>query len=294
MALRRVSIGGILLALFLLSAIGPTTALNKEGFTIRIQAPVTKKYDPLIGNYPFNDARNPDTCSQVAVTYCDVIPIKIEPPGRLGPQDDWLVRIQLSWDYTRVEGNSGNNLHLRLYTQVGTTVLYTSDCCEPEEILLLNPTATEYRIQVSNVSGANTGYTLYGDIRISSVDPIFELQEDTFSGGGSFEAGMPGDLSEVPGDTTALGVETASPIPLAFINPDGTFNNLTPRGDGLSDLLESPSSSLLLGEEAVPPPGPVSGVQVLMWGGFLPLALLAAGYLWMRTRGIGQMEFETA
>lgn len=290
-----------MVALILVS--GPAEALKQEGFTIREGTPVSKTYGAIAGSYPFNDARSPMTCE--TLTHCDIMPIIIEVPPGLSADEDFLVRIQLSWDYTKVNGTSTNDLTLRMYTTGavatsatnpdGDALLAESTASEPEEILLFKPIARRYKILVANITGPNRGYTLTARLTREPSSPPLEIGE----GDGSRSAGEdfvpPTDFSDAPDDfgSAASGAPTqfsAAPLALAPIEPDETFESLGRSGGTLPGLLSSPIDLLSIGPEETVPPNPVSGMQVVLWGGLLPIALLLALVLWARRFDPARLE----
>lgn len=274
---------------------GPAAALKQEGFTIREGAPVTKSYGAIAGSYPFNDARNAMTCETLA--HCDVMPIIIEAPADIGADEDFIVRIVLSWDYRKVNGTTTNDMGMRMYTSrsTGDTFLGDSDGSEPELILLFKPVARTYKILVANNSGANTGYTLSARLTREPSSPPLEVGETETPRSRDEEFGPVTDFSDVPEDSgsPASGAPTefsAAPLALAPVEPDETFESLGRSGGTLPSLLSSPIDLLSIGPEETSPPNTVSGMQVVLWGGLLPVALLLVLVLWARRHDPARLE----
>jgi hypothetical protein len=267
----------------------PAGAAKREGFTVRLGEVVEKSYGPIPGAYNFNDGRNTFTCE--GAPFCDVIPIKIEPPTNLAADEDFLVSITLTWDYRKVNGTSTNNMDLGIHLGTnpappnGAAVIVRSQCCEPEKVQLLSPRDINYQLMVMNAEGVNTGYKLMGNISITKAilpDEFLGLE-----GGENFviedRSGEPFDFSGEPAPFVQSESALAQEFALAPIEPDPDFASLAAPFD-FDDLLKGSAQFLGRPPEAEAPPRPVSASTVAIWGGVFPLVLVAGGWFALRTR----------
>jgi hypothetical protein len=279
---------GVLLILAFVAA-SPASATLEPGMSVAKDQPMTRDFGPLAGNVGPGGSNAcgcaPAQCD--VVTYCDTVPLDVKVPP-LGPNDDFLVRVTLTWDYQKVNGDSQNDLELRIYDKGKTVLLARHEgASEPEVALLYNPTAPPYHIVVTNATGVNRGYTLNVAMTVEGAGSFFEVGE---------ESGPPQDLSGEP-EATSEGSSTPPPalipssdLELAPIDADSALEGLSGQAGQLSRLLTPPSTVLTAQEQDTGPPAPVSGVQVVVWGGLLPAILIAAGFLWVRMKSPGRFE----
>lgn len=290
---RRLLIPACLVALFLVlafTAAGPASAMREPGMTVAKDQPMTKDFGPLAGNVG-PAGSNACGCAPMQcdlVTYCDTVPLDVKVPA-LGPNDDFFVRVTLTWDYQKVNGTSQNDLDLRIYNKAGTASLANAHGGgEPEVVTVYRPTDGPYLIVAINATGVNRGYTLKVDMIVDATESLFEVGEET---------GPPQDLSGEP--ETSGESSSSTPLPafipssdleLAPIDSDSALEGLSGQSGQLSRLLTPPSAVLTAQEEDSGPPAPVSAVEVAVWGGLLPAILIAAGFLWVRMKGPGKFE----
>lgn len=221
---------------------------------------------------------------------------------KLGPDEDFIISIYLSWDYQKVNGTSTNDLDLGVHLPQhrlpptarpwdGTAVVGRSQCCEPEKVTLFNPPESSYYVMVMNASGVNNGYTLRGEITTTQAvlpDEFLGLEErgsDAFVEDRSADEFSDSFFVE-PGQS---GTTPISGGPLAPIEPDDELASIS-SGSGFDDLLRGPAQ--LIGRPPVDdrPPKPVSGPVVALWGGVFPLAVVVGGWLALKSRNPAGLE----
>lgn len=173
----------------------PASGFTTKTVTITKETPVTVKLGPIAGNYPGGTAAvpTPSGCGNADNTApfqatCDRVPLKIVTPSDLGPTDDFLVTISVSWDPADEvdEGTGVNDLDVYLYDnqQIGKRTSSTSTTftrlavsatgSQPEVIKLFSPDLVDYNLVVINFAGPNLSYTVKADLKVDSFESPFE------------------------------------------------------------------------------------------------------------------------
>lgn len=268
----------------------PAAAARQKQMVVRFGEPAIAEFPPIPANYPRpftvdDGILDPAQCATPPTSnVCDTVPVKIIPPS-LGPFDDWFVRATLSW------APQGGLLELDLYFWDNLQILndgstYTrisrsQTAGNPEKLEVIRPDLGDYNFTVSNWNGTNRGYKL--KVEILKGDPFdapFESTEPpadfsstpdfpvTDFSSGSFDFALP-DFGEA-----FAGLD---PIELAA---DGSFGSSFQVG-----ALPRPATNFANAAVNLPPPGPASGLLMVIWLVLLPLAIAAgvAGYLFRRT-----------
>lgn len=180
----------------------PAAAFKTKTVTVSRDKAVTEKLGPIPGNYPAGTAAVPepldcgdddDTAPFEAA--CDLVPLKIVVPPDLGPTDDFLLTLTVTWEPTdRVDESQGvNDLDVYLYdnTQIAkrmnpkstayTQLAVAAGSTQPEVIKLFSPDLGDYNLVVINFAGPNLSYTVKGEIKVEGFSSPFEDLGPTFA-----------------------------------------------------------------------------------------------------------------
>ena len=304
---RSVVLTVLALVLGLSTVARQAEATRVEPFVLREGPPVVKNYGPIPVVDPANAFITPANCE--TQPSCNVLTLEIIPPADLEDDEDFIVRIALSWDYRKVNGASTTNLDFYIYDQPpGTAAINRSLSEEPEVVTLFRPTKGKYNITVvqrqvydpakPRLAAPVTGYTLTGTLTreklispFESIAPGFEPPVDA-SDSGEF-SGSEGALAPSldVGPTPNPGPEEFGSfggdviVPLAPIFADEEFSSLARRSGQLGDILKAPTGLLATpAAHNVTPPGPVPTAIILFWAVGVPVPLVLAAYVWLRRR----------
>jgi hypothetical protein len=273
----------------------PAGASAQPGLVVTPAAPVAEHDYPGIPlPYPGTVAVLPDPSdcggsSQflVFIVTCDQIPLKVVPIKGLGPTDDLLVRIDVSW----VDPSATTDLDIYVFDNqqiskradpesVTYTQLAEGTSAEnnPETARVFNPTLGDYNIVVLNSTGVFPAYHLKVTMQVTKGDKLFELLEEVIGPAAAASEAPPVDLS------------AASPV----VVPSGLDDSIAAAPDLQLDQDFGPST--LTQELAAPPPAlntlnnkpaaPTSGLAIVLWLVIVPLALLGASLAFVVRRGM--------
>jgi hypothetical protein len=186
---------------------------------------------------------------------------------------------------------------------------------EPESLRLYRPTQGKYQIVVVNFAGPNTGYKLKVTYKPEVIVPPFESLEPDFTPPVApvtepAPAPPPVDLSDVP-EPPAPPVPAATPaepvVPVAPpppapapklepvpVEPDADFARFSDSDFDQALAAEPPNQDVLRQRQAraVGPAEPASAGSLLFWLAAVPLALVAAGGVWLARRGSAVLRFK--
>jgi hypothetical protein len=270
----------------------PAGATEREAITITDGQTFEKSYDRIPASDPATDSTAPtppETCRVSPA--CALFAVKIVVPPSYTANDDFFVRVILSWDREELPaGESSNDLDLYLWEAGAKAPIDKNGGAGsgmPETSSFDNPRKNDYFIVVDNDGGVNTGFRLklqWLDGRsgnpFESLDPAFDNGE-----------GRPVDLSgDAPVEVTEA-PKVSDPAPAAaeilsggdesvYTGPVGEIDDFLPAAaaGGLDDV----SAGELLGarDARLAPPGPASGIQLIIALIVVPALLAAAGAFW--------------
>lgn len=187
----------------LLAVVGaePASAFKTKTLTVQSGQTTEEKLGPIVGNYPAGTAAIPeppdcgddDDTAPFEAT-CDLVPLKIVVPPDLGPTDDFLLTLTVTWDPTDdVDGQGVNDLDVYLFdnTQIAkrtapkstryTELAVSAGGSQPEVIKLFSPDLVDYNLVVINFAGPNVSYTVKGEIKVEGFQSPFEDLGPTFA-----------------------------------------------------------------------------------------------------------------
>lgn len=212
------------LLLSVLAVVSPASArLTDPVFVSKTQSG-EGTFGPIAGNFPpAGVGPTPPNCGHPLGTNrfqgtCDNVPIIIEDP-KLGPTEDYLVTITISWEPNQeIDHEAGvNDLDVFLYDdrqirtrkapscanapfasekdnpdtakdETDTAICFTrlgqsTGAVQPEVIKLFSPEPlVNYNLVVKNFSGPNVSYTVKGEMKVESFDYPFEDLGPAFGG----------------------------------------------------------------------------------------------------------------
>jgi hypothetical protein len=311
------ALGAVLLiasALALVADAQPASALTKKRITID---GAHKVFD---GDYPPIPASFEESTTAVTPTptgcgnpdgtpdsenpppfgaMCDTIPLRINPPTDIGPADDYVVTIVVSWDDNAGEpvgaGGTVADLDLHFFDngQIAkradpedtstTEITSSAGATIPESIKICCPDLIDYNIVVVNAgAGPNTGYHVHVEMKILKAEKIFELlaESPTATTRPDDPGTLPEDLSNVP---LPVGIDDLASVP----GLDTDF------GDLASAPLEKALEGLPSGTETVgiSKPSPVSGMTVALWLALMPALGIASAavFAWRRRNAVSSL-----
>ncbi len=308
------------LGLLAVSPARPVSALEQDAIRVTESQTVEKEFPPLASMNPLPGLpspaprlNGPDSCRQA--THCDVIPLEIVVPPTLKPIDEFYVHVQLWWETSQLPSTddkpaqNANDLDLVVWDdpvpETGMPAEYSTSDTRPEAVKLYRPTKGKYSIVVSNYVGANTGYRLKVEYKPESIVPPFESLAPEFTpfdppteqfdpppvddpaaqpapsvdrlGGAQAPPPPPSAPVEIPASPAPL-----TPVP---IDPDPDFGNFA--DDAFDEQLAAPTPRVLAEKrvKSLGPPKPASAGSLVFWLAVVPLALIAAGGLWLSKKG---------
>ena len=271
----------------------PASADAQKAVKLTAPQTVVKEYDPLVGSDPANQhgiTKDPGNCS--SNPYCDTIPIELTVSESLKNSDteDYFLRLKVEWD-----NSGGDNVNLYLYDSPHKGAFFIASSATanmPEVINLYRPEKKAYLLVVHNTSGVNTGYKLtaaitvepfggapdFGGVNENSNRPTTTRPPSNDDDDFEFDDGS--DDSTPPPGAVDSGF---GPPPLAEVDQDSSLSALARQRGGLADSLTAPVLTLKDKEE--PPPAPVSGLTVALFGGLLPASVVGSGIWLLRRKG---------
>lgn len=271
--------------------------MEQERITVREGPAVERDYGALTQNDPFLfSSIMPANCT--TSPGCDTIPLSIVVPPGLRTNEDFFVRVTLSWDTS-----TRSNLQLYIWNDPppndpeGQRIIGQSATEEhPERVVMYRPSLGKYFIvvyhtagtapgNVPSPSGPNTGYHLRLEMTFQSFDSPFEVlatDPPTTSPVSEFD--------DVPAASAPSPTSGITPLPLAPLNLDADFDGLTGRRDALAALESARGEQLARPAAARPPAGPVNGWLLTLWAGIVPAVVVGGGLFWLRRRAAGSLD----
>lgn len=268
----------------------PAHAMTKTGFEVAPDKGYSGTFGPLVGN----DAKaalnfNPTFCA--TVTFCDVIPFKVNRPAGADP-DTITVNIEVSWD----DPTTTNDVDIDLYDNKQLDTTYTrltrdESTSNPSRVRLSRAALVDYNLVVRNVIGMNLGYTVKASVSTRAFTSPFELlapKREEARTPPTTAAPAPVESLPPPASVADSGgpPPTLAPVSVAA-DSDFDFGN-----SGFENQLAAPPPSGGVGgaAPALTKPAKVGGGVVALWFVIAPLLLLgatAAFFLRRRSRGDG-------
>ena len=293
---RALGIGALVALVIALPTTQPATASRVEPVRVSESAPYEQPRGPIAGQDPAGRIIGPGDCA--VVPSCHVMALEVAQPA-IGPDEDFLVRLTISWDSRPVGESSTNNLDVYVWNDPpGAAPIAQSTVNEPETITLFRPEKPRYEIVVLNRFGPNTGYAVRAELSrealvrpFESVAPGQASRTPARPSSNAAPAAAPGPpsgrgatptveatASDVPAPTVT---PELAPAPAAMTEPDPQLAALADEPAGL-DSLSRPAVTGSAGRGAGRAPAPVSGPAALFWMVLLPLALVGGGGVWLK------------
>ena len=302
----------------------PAGAVRTPVFTIENGKTPTATYGPIPGQYAATPAAvpepsdcgngEPDEDLGVVVpgpleAACDTVPIRIIPPPNLGPTEDFLVTITVSWnpsdmidDPTDVAGDTpADDIDVYFYdnhqiaqredpeSSTWTNMGESTEFGGPEKIKLFSPTLIDYNLVIVNVTGANIDYTVSATVAVDGFEspfedlgPVFGSRRPTAARNDNTDNLIaPKDFSgeDAPAEHSSIsardigGVLSGGALAEVPVAPDHDFESFA-NVASLEDQLAAPSPFGSGKHELLPKPKDVPAVVIAFWLVVAPLLAL--------------------
>lgn len=308
--LVTIAISSLVLLAGTVAVASPAGAVKTDTVTIRRGPETAATFGPIPGSFPATTAAVPEPYDcwnpeeeGVLFAFCDTVPLKIEVPDDLGPTDDFLVTVSVTWTPSEdVDGQPLDDIDIYLYDnqQIGkrtnekstawTNLGESATAGYPETVKLFNPTLGDYNLVVVNWAGTNIDYTVTGVMQIESFDLPFEDLGPSFgsrrtSSESTSDFAAPIDLSgdDLPssGGFSTIGAEdlggnlTAQDLDEIALMPDADFTDFD--DSDFESQLTAPPPPVAPGANArlAAVTREASMPAVAFWLVFLPLLLVA-------------------
>lgn len=290
----------------------PIRPKAEEGWT------TTVEYDPMVVADPSSVDHEPETCA--LVPWCSLVKIVPEYPAGWNPEvDEFVITTTISWQSTPIVPGTAesNDLDIYVYTYEdviqddGTTekeyreVNRAASGRQPERMKLFGPppdNPTLYMV-VYNFNGPNLGFKVDMDVNVvtyADPDSYYPLAPGVSGTNGFEEIGGSGsggfESTTVPFTPSAFEPRSPSQLPSIMPVPSAAPSGLTPSPtfsegfDGFRPLSEDlagdrgPGILDAVRARVVGTPKPVGAPVLVFWLVLVPLALLAAGAVWLMRR----------
>lgn len=328
-------VASTLVAALVAAVAAPASAFQTDRFVVEHDKPAKATFGPIAGQYAATPAAvpEPSDCGDDDNTAplqgaCDRVPVRIVPPPSLGPTEDFLVTITISWNPSgMVEDPSGevgdtpaDDIDVYFYDnqQIGkredpdstkwTNLGESTEFGGPETIKLFSPGLGDYNLVVVNVTGPNIDYTVEAKVEIDGFESPFEDlgpafgvrrptaarndASDNLIAPADFSGGDDGPSGPRPGSPAAIAELLAGGRALDAVPvlPDNDFASFA-TGSTFESELAAPSPFGAGRPDAVVRPGKVAPALAIFWLAFVPLALLAALVVVMLRRSRGAFNF---
>ncbi|MGQ0434051.1 MAG: hypothetical protein ACT452_16795 [Microthrixaceae bacterium] len=276
----------------------PAQAREFEPLVLTVDKPVFATFPAIPESLVYQRKPDPDFCRGAA--YCDTIPVKIPTPD-LPPGSGYT----LVFKAANVDGIDGSEINVFFWDDTQLKQKFGKcppgeTCYDPLEsdytdILSITnphnggptgdgvytvgePDLIDYNITILNYNGVNSGYTIYLELVVEDFIPPDEVRPpdnntvSTPSGtrtftttdvveGRTVEDPVTGEPSDLPPSLNDL-----------LIERDPDLQAI--RDQNLADQLKAPPSQIAArGRVESAPPGPVSGLTLLLWLAVMPSAL---------------------
>ena len=247
----------------------------------------------------------PTECRTFGTAYCDVIVFDVSVPPEYANLEApvYFVSFAVSWQDTEVEGTGLNDVDVYVYdAQERLLRRDGATGANPETTALENPAAGRYQLVVNNLSGTNQGYSVKAEFVPDEAD-YGAPSECDFADNCSRPTAAPTSRPTTP---------TTSTKPAAAVGSGSTpapaGGAATPTSRSRPSLppvaVEGDNDFTAFGDDTVRPigiagrrnasasrPDEASGAEAAAWLG-IPGAVLMAGALGLRRRGVGQLRVD--
>jgi hypothetical protein len=268
-------------------------ASAQPGITIASGQTVERDYPGLNGSVPSAQADSsqttgitPDDCR--VQTWCDVVPLTLQRPSHLDVNDEFFVRIILSYEQTKPDGSTPTN-ELDLYVwddpQGAKPVTQSVSSTQPISATLFQPPKDKYQVVVVSSYGPSTGYHLKLSAVVDRVAPPVDASKankTTATTVATAAAPTPAPATATPTARTPVAIapsSAAAPIAPAVDTTPLPLDNQLAGAATINPLAEdqpTPSQLAAARTKPIPPPKPASRVALLGWLVAVPVGLLIA------------------